>query len=51
MIQETTFQFLRNLEKNNTREWFNENKNTYEYENANFVDFFAYLLFFTQTIS
>jgi uncharacterized protein (TIGR02453 family) len=44
MIQETTFQFLRNLEKNNTREWFNENKNTYEYEKANFVDFCSELL-------
>lgn len=44
MIQETTFQFLRNLEKNNTREWFNENKTAYELERENFVDFCSGIL-------
>ena len=29
-MQSSTLQFLRNLEKNNSREWFNENKTLYQ---------------------
>lgn len=29
-MQSSTLQFLRTLEKNNNREWFNENKTTYQ---------------------
>jgi uncharacterized protein (TIGR02453 family) len=39
MIREATFEFLRNLEENNNREWFNENRAFYEQAKANFIDF------------
>jgi uncharacterized protein (TIGR02453 family) len=39
MIREATFEFLRNLEENNNREWFNENKAFYEQAKANFSEF------------
>lgn len=30
MLQPTTLQFLKNLQKNNTREWFDKNRKSYE---------------------
>ncbi|MBP8155756.1 MAG: DUF2461 domain-containing protein [Leadbetterella sp.] len=39
MIREATFEFLRNLEENNNREWFNENRTFYEQAKTNFTDF------------
>lgn len=39
MIQEATFEFLRNLEENNNREWFNTNRNFYEDSKNNFTGF------------
>jgi len=33
-LQKSSFQFLKKLEKNNTREWFTENKPTYEVAKA-----------------
>lgn len=39
MIQEATFEFLRNLEENNNREWFNANRSFYEDSKNNFTGF------------
>jgi uncharacterized protein (TIGR02453 family) len=44
MIEESTFIFLRNLEENNNREWFLNNKVSYEYAKNNFTDFCEQLL-------
>jgi uncharacterized protein (TIGR02453 family) len=38
-IQKETLQFLKDLKKNNNREWFNKNKNKYVAANENFLDF------------
>jgi uncharacterized protein (TIGR02453 family) len=39
MIREATFEFLRNLEENNNREWFTENRTIYEQAKADFAEF------------
>ena len=39
MIAESTFAFLRKLEANNTREWFQENRGEYDAAKDNFVQF------------
>ena len=44
MIKEATFEFLRNLEENNNREWFNENRTFYEQSKTNFTDFSEIIL-------
>ena len=38
MIQKSTLQFLKELEKNNYREWFNENKPRYEAARENVIE-------------
>lgn len=37
MIAESTFEFLKQLTLNNNREWFNENRETYETARENFI--------------
>lgn len=44
MIQQTTFQFLRDIAKNNNREWFQENKERYELARQNVLDFTSEVL-------
>lgn len=39
MLQKSTIQFLKQLEKNNNREWFNANKHLYEAAKADFENF------------
>ncbi|EAQ41613.1 DUF2461 domain-containing protein [Polaribacter sp. MED152] len=43
-IDKTTFQFLKDLRKNNNRDWFAEHKNTYEQARANAKAVFAEVL-------
>ena len=43
-INKSTFKFLRDLKKNNNRDWFNENKPIYEDARANFEEFIANLI-------
>ena len=43
-IDKTTFQFLKDLRKNNNRDWFAEHKNTYEKARGNAKDVFAEVL-------
>lgn len=43
-IEKNTFIFLKNLEKNNNRDWFNENKNDFEIAKANVLEFVENLL-------
>ena len=38
-IKKETFQFLKDLKKNNNREWFNDNKDKYLFANENFLHF------------
>lgn len=38
-MQSSTLQFLRNLEKNNNREWFNENKTLYQEAQQDVISF------------
>ena len=40
-IEKTTVQFLNNLSKNNSREWFKTNKNEWELVNANLKEFLS----------
>lgn len=42
-IEKTTIQFLKNLAKNNNREWFNTNKDRWKSAQANLKDFLASL--------
>ena len=44
MIQKSTIQFLKELEKNNYREWFNENKRRYEAARENIAEVVAGLI-------
>lgn len=44
MIEKSTFTFLRNLKKNNNREWFNSNKHLYESAKSNFLAFLDILI-------
>lgn len=39
MIQQSTLQFLKNLRKNNNKEWFDANRDSYEVAKANFKEF------------
>ncbi|MCU0439501.1 MAG: DUF2461 domain-containing protein [Raineya sp.] len=39
MIQATTFDFLKNLKKNNNKEWFDKNREMYEKAKQNFLEF------------
>lgn len=39
MLQKSTIQFLKQLEKNNNREWFNKNKHLYEAARADYDGF------------
>lgn len=41
MITKELFQFLKDLEKNNNREWFNEHKPTYKKQHENVKQFFS----------
>ncbi|MFK7925080.1 MAG: DUF2461 domain-containing protein [Bacteroidia bacterium] len=44
IIQAKTFQFIRDLQKHNDRDWFQENKPRYELARANMIDFSEALL-------
>lgn len=44
MIAKETLGFLKKLEKNNNREWFQENKKLYEAANRDFTDFITALI-------
>jgi uncharacterized protein (TIGR02453 family) len=44
MIQSPTLQFLRNLKKNNNKEWFDANRNAYELAKTNFKEFIDELI-------
>ncbi len=44
MIQKETFTFLKNLNKNNNREWFNQNKELYISAQQNVLEFVTELL-------
>ena len=43
-MQSSTLQFLRNLEKNNSREWFNENKTLYQEAQQDVISFVEKLI-------
>ena len=43
-MQSSTLQFLRNLEKNNNREWFNENKTLYHEAQQDVISFVEKLI-------
>lgn len=43
-MQSSTLQFLRNLEKNNNREWFNENKTLYQEAQQDVISFVENLM-------
>lgn len=43
-IQKSTFDFLKKLEKNNNRDWFNENKNLYTEAQQNVLEFVGEML-------
>ncbi|MFT3919158.1 DUF2461 domain-containing protein [Cloacibacterium sp.] len=43
-MQSSTLQFLRTLEKNNNREWFNENKTTYQEAQQDVISFVEKLI-------
>lgn len=44
MIEKSTFTFLKNLKKNNDRDWFNENKEKYTAAQQNVLEFVTELL-------
>lgn len=44
MISPKTYQFLKELEQNNNRPWFQANKNRYEEARANFEEFISKLI-------
>lgn len=44
MIKKETFQFLKNLKKNNNREWFNENRELYNSIRKEFEDFISLVI-------
>lgn len=44
VISKDTFQFLKDLKKNNNREWFNDNKPRYQEARDNFISFVDALL-------
>lgn len=45
IIKKETLGFLKKLEKNNNREWFNENKNLYTEAQQNVLEFVTELLY------
>lgn len=44
MINTETLKFLKALEKNNSKEWFDQNRKTYEQAKANYLDFVVEVL-------
>lgn len=44
MLEKDTISFLRNLKKNNRKEWFDENRKTYEKARADFSEFINNLI-------
>ena len=44
IIKKSTLKFLRDLKKNNNRDWFNTNKNQYETAHQNVIEFFDQLI-------
>lgn len=44
MINIETLKFLKALEKNNSKEWFDQNRKTYEQAKANYLDFAGEIL-------
>lgn len=44
MINSETLKFLKTLEKNNNKEWFDHNRKTYEQAKANYLDFVGEVL-------
>lgn len=44
MIEKSTFTFLKNLKKNNDRDWFNENKEKYTAAQQNVLEFVTEIL-------
>ncbi|MCF8378543.1 MAG: DUF2461 domain-containing protein [Bacteroidales bacterium] len=45
MLDKNIFVFLKNLKNNNSKEWFDENRNTYKELRKNFMDFVSLLIF------
>jgi len=44
MINSETLKFLKTLEKNNSKEWFDQNRKTYDQAKANYLDFVGEVL-------
>ncbi|MCE2848808.1 MAG: DUF2461 domain-containing protein [bacterium] len=44
MINSETLKFLKTLEKNNNKEWFDQNRKTYEQAKSNYLDFVGEVL-------
>lgn len=44
MIDQSTFNFLKDLKSNNNRDWFNDNRKTYEIARDNFAAFIGELI-------
>ncbi len=44
MIDPNTFEFLKNLEKNNNREWFQDHRKWYDESRENFIEFASEIL-------
>ncbi len=44
MLQNTTIKFLKDLKKNNNREWFEKNRKLYETAKADYLDFVSRVL-------
>lgn len=44
MIAKTTFNFLNQLQQNNNREWFQDNRSQYEQSKENFIEYCANVL-------
>jgi uncharacterized protein (TIGR02453 family) len=44
MLQPTTIKFLKDLKKNNNREWFEKNRKVYEAAKADYLDFVSKVL-------
>ncbi len=50
MIEQSTIQFLKDLEENNNRDWFNDNRKSYEIARDNFSSFIEELILDIQKI-
>ncbi len=44
MLQPTTIQFLKDLKKNNNKEWFDKNRKTYDFAKADYLEFVTKVL-------